>query len=140
MENTGKSKEISSRIKQIRDYLCYGNNKEFANRLGVTPQHGSQLTNEKINVGPKSLEKILIAFPEVSRRWLLTGEGSMIAKSEENDGNNDEKTSEPVIIDNSNCSSIIAQKDVVIESLQAQIKTMQAYIDRLEKTLKDYED
>ena len=147
-----KNEEKSQRIRQIREYFCFGKNIEFANRLGVNTNQSSALCSGKVSVGPESIEKVLNAFPDISRRWLLTGEGPMLNPSgadvcpsavRPDDGQttkeqrtSSESASNPL----PSYPDIIAAKDAVIDSLQSQIVTMQAYISRLEKTLKDYED
>ena len=73
-----KNKEINQRITQIKTYFCAGNNKKFAERLQTTEQYASNICNGTKSVGSKLLEKILDTFPEVSKSWLLTGEGVML--------------------------------------------------------------
>ena len=81
MENDGKFNEKSHRINKIRDYFCDGNNKIFAERLNISTTQASNLCSGKINIGEKSLYKILLAFPEVSKEWLFRGEGQMLSTS-----------------------------------------------------------
>ena len=79
MENGGKFNEKSLRINKIRDYFCDGNNKIFAERLGISTTQASNLCGGKINIGEKSLYKVLLAFPEVSKAWLFKGDGEMLS-------------------------------------------------------------
>ena len=79
MENSGKFNEKSLRINKIRDYFCDGNNKLFAEKLGISTTQASNLCGGKINIGEKSLYKVLVAFPEVSKVWLFKGEGEMLS-------------------------------------------------------------
>ena len=74
MENKAK---INNRIAKIRELLCANDNKEFAKKLGKSPQMASGLCHTG-SVGKKITEEILLAFPEISRVWLLTGEGDML--------------------------------------------------------------
>lgn len=137
-----KNKEKAVRIRQIRDYFCFGNNTEFAKKLGVNTNQSSALCCGKQSVGLESIEKVLAAFPDVSRRWLLTGEGSMFAQVGVGEAvaSESQQSSDPDL-------AIMAAKDAQIDALKAQaaamqrtIDTQEAYIGRLEKILKDYEE
>lgn len=151
-DTSQKIQERSVRIRKIREYFCFGKNVEFANKLGIKSNHASSICNGKVNIGLETIEKVLNAFPDISRRWLLTGEGPMlnpsgvdvcpsavrpdVGQTTKEQRNSSESASNPL----PSYPDIIAAKDAVIDSLQSQIVTMQAYISRLEKTLKDYED
>lgn len=71
------SEKMSERVAKIRKILANNNNIEFASRLGMTAQQASALCNGK-GIGKRQQERILDSFPEVSRVWLLTGEGQML--------------------------------------------------------------
>ena len=58
--------------------MCNNSNNELAARLGLSPQTVSNLTAGLRGIGRGTAEKILAAFPELSRVWLLTGEGPML--------------------------------------------------------------
>lgn len=81
MENAEKFNEKSHRINQIREYFCDGNNKLFAEKIGISTTQASNLCGGKVNIGEKSLYKILLAFPEVSKEWLFKGKGQMLSTS-----------------------------------------------------------
>lgn len=158
-DTSQKIQERSVRIRKIREYFCFGKNVEFANKLGIKSNHASSICNGKVNIGLETIEKVLAAFPDISRRWLLTGEGPMLNPSgadvcpsavHPDDGQttkeqrtSSESASNPL----PSYPDIIAAKDAVIISLNAQLSAMQrtidtqeSYIARLEKTLKDYEE
>lgn len=71
--------EKSNRISQIRDFFCNGDNTEFALKLQSSTNYTSSLCNGKKPIGEKVLNKILVAFPDVSRSWLYFGEGEMVS-------------------------------------------------------------
>ena len=69
---------VSQRIMKIREHFCNGNNTIFAEKLGVNKQQASQICNGSSSIGSKMIEKILTAFPQVSRAWLMIGDGDML--------------------------------------------------------------
>lgn len=73
-----KKTDLASRISQIRDKFCDGENKEFARKLDMKVENTSSYCNGHINAGLKPIEKILQTFPQVNARWLVTGEGEML--------------------------------------------------------------
>lgn len=80
--NNDKNKtKISQRIAEIKTKLCDGNNKKFAEMLGITEQYASNISNGTKYTGQKILDKILATFPQVSRTWLIQGEGQMLSTS-----------------------------------------------------------
>lgn len=72
---------INEKISKIRDAFCNGDNGVFATRLGVSTQYASNICKNGKNVGEKQKQHILDVFHDVSRSWLLAGEGTML-KSE----------------------------------------------------------
>lgn len=147
-----KNSEKAVRIRQIRDYFCFGNNTDFSKKLGVSTNQGSALCCGKQSIGLESIEKVLNAFPEVSRHWLMTGEGPMLNPSRGAGSPSDVRPMDGESTDTERTSTestsnllpsfgeVIAMKNEVIVTLQSKISTMQAYIDRLEKTLQEYEN
>lgn len=71
-------KKIGYRVAKIRTDLCGENNNLFAEKLKVAKQTASGLCSGEKSVGKKTIDKILAAFPEVSRAWLVLGEGPML--------------------------------------------------------------
>lgn len=74
-----RKNELSERLHRVREELCGGSNKEFAERLGVSPQYASAICTGHRVPRRETLERLLEVFPQVRRAWLLQGEGEMLA-------------------------------------------------------------
>lgn len=70
---------LGNRIAKIRTELCDENNTMFAEKLGIAKQTASNLCGGSKGAGKRTIDKILDAFPEVNRKWLVLGEGPMLA-------------------------------------------------------------
>lgn len=53
---------------------------ELATRLDVQRSNISHILNGRNKPGAALIEKLLMVFPDLNARWLLTGEGNMIDK------------------------------------------------------------
>ena len=73
-----EKEELALRIAKIRSVFCDDNNKDFGAKIGVSEQHASSICTGNKIAGNALLDKILHAFPSVSRTWLKLGEGDMI--------------------------------------------------------------
>lgn len=62
----------------IIDYKTGGKQSAFAKLLGWTPQYLAKLLRGE-NFGIQPVITLLSVFPEVDARWLLLGEGKMLA-------------------------------------------------------------
>lgn len=71
--------ELSKRLHRVREELCGGSNKEFAERLGVSPQYASAICTGHRAPRRETLERLLEVFPQVRRAWLLQGDGEMLS-------------------------------------------------------------
>lgn len=71
--------ELSKRLHRVREELCGGSNKEFAERLGVSRQYASAICTGHRAPRRETLERVLEVFPQVRRTWLLQGEGAMLS-------------------------------------------------------------
>lgn len=75
----GITLDLGGRIRAIRERLCYGNNNEFAQRLGIKASQASSLcNNRKRTVSQKTFKKIMDAFPELNIEWFRYGRGKML--------------------------------------------------------------
>lgn len=81
-ESKKKFSESAKKVIEIRRVLCNNSNNELAARLGLSPQTVSNLTAGLRGIGRGTAEKILAAFPEISRSWLLADEGPMLVSAE----------------------------------------------------------
>lgn len=68
---------MKERIQQFIDIKGIGAG-EFATLLEVQRSNISHILNGRNKPGASLIEKMLIAFPELNARWLLTGEGNML--------------------------------------------------------------
>ena len=76
-----RKNELSERLHRVREELCGGSNKEFAERLGISRQYASAICTGHARPKAETLERILEVFPHVRRAWLLQGEGEMLSGS-----------------------------------------------------------
>lgn len=74
-----QKKELSERLHRVREELCSGSNKEFAEKLGVSRQFASAICTGHRAPKCETLERLLEVFPQVRRAWLLQGEGEMLS-------------------------------------------------------------
>ena len=68
---------MKDRIKQYMDYKSISAG-ELSTRLDVQRSNISHILNGRNKPGASFIEKLLISFPDLNARWLLTGEGDMI--------------------------------------------------------------
>ena len=69
---------MAERISQIRLFFCKGNNRSFSQKTGIDEATSAKICSGTRGVGVKMLEKIVLAFPDIDARWLLTGVGKML--------------------------------------------------------------
>ena len=81
---------MADRISQIRLFFCKGNNRIFSQKTGIDEATSAKICSGTRGAGAKMLEKIVLAFPDIDARWLLTGIGKML------DGNIKSSYNEPV--------------------------------------------
>lgn len=84
-----KIKETSQIIEEILDYYRI-NSRNFAEKIGTSPTQIYDLQKKKIQkLSPAMIEKIVAAYPEIQRVYLMTGEGDMLRPGaiQHNNGN-----------------------------------------------------
>ena len=79
-----KNAESAKKFAEIRRVLCKNSNLEFAARLGISPQAASNICSGAKGFGHVTAEKVLRAFPEVSRSWLYGDGGPMLTAEGDN--------------------------------------------------------
>ena len=71
---------MNTRLSQFIDYATGGNRAEFARIVGWSPQYlNTMLKGKRIGLNP--IVTLLDKFPELNARWILLGEGAMLAPS-----------------------------------------------------------
>ena len=70
---------VKDRIKAFASYKCL-TPKEFEQMCELSNGAFSKIND---NIRPKTVDRISIAFPELNREWLLTGNGEMLLPEEE---------------------------------------------------------
>ncbi|MCQ2299762.1 MAG: helix-turn-helix domain-containing protein [Bacteroidales bacterium] len=69
-----------TKSEQLKDYFKSKGIKqqEVADTCGFNKSFVSELFSGKRTIGYETADKIVNAFPELNRQWLLTGEGEML--------------------------------------------------------------
>lgn len=70
---------MKDRIKQFIDYKGISPG-DLASAMDVQRSNISHILNGRNKPGAAFIEKILIVYPDLNARWLLTGNGEMIIK------------------------------------------------------------
>lgn len=71
---------MKERIKKFMDYKAL-NAADLADTIGVQRSNVSHVVNGRNNPSSSFIEKLLLTFPELNARWLITGEGEMVAQN-----------------------------------------------------------
>lgn len=72
-----EAEEMATRIEELMNYSTDGVRKTFAEKVGWSKQYLNKVLAGE-SIGLKTVTALLRAFPEVSARWLIFGEGAMI--------------------------------------------------------------
>ena len=104
----------------------------------------NQARRGESDLGVKTIDKILNKYQDLSRTWLLTGEGEMIKDKttqsivgdnniQLGNGNNISGTNQLTKLETqiTTLKAQLQEKDAFIETLQSQIKAKDAQIDKL---------
>ena len=119
--------ELSGRLKKIMKELDLSQ-VQVADKTNVTRQNISNIINDKGNPSVEWVRKLVIAFPVIDCRWLVTGEGEMLINKSKSDfipSENLTQLNESKI--NSECenckrlNSYIEKQERLIERLERQL-------------------
>ena len=78
---------MKDRIKKYMDYKSISAG-ELSSLLDVQRSNISHILNGRNKPGAAFIEKMLVSFPELNARWLLTGNGEMVESDKIKDSNN----------------------------------------------------
>ncbi|GAB3911479.1 hypothetical protein GCM10028803_53020 [Larkinella knui] len=124
---------INERFKKLIEALGLNPN-SFAKRLGKAQSSIAVIVEGKSKPGYELLEKVFANFPQVSRDWLLMGEGEMFRKEEKSAGA-DKYLQEHLQTLEKKFETLLAQKDSVIEGLQSIIRYQREQLGKSEVVL-----
>lgn len=104
---------MKERIQEFIDYkgITPG---ELASSLDVQRSNISHILNGRNKPGAALIEKLLLVFPDLNARWLLTGEGTMLDNSAYVSTNATKETS---LINN--LASQVLKKNIPDENIEA---------------------
>ena len=126
--------ERSNRIAKIRAFYFKNQFEEFARKLHVSSKYASGLCNKKEVITDKTLEKILSAFPDVSRAWLYFGEGEMLNAGQVNQQSYVTVEGDNII--NGSSKETIKGMDTLIATNARLASTLQQQADQIDRLLK----
>ena len=104
---------MKDRIKQYMDYKSISAG-ELSSRLDVQRSNISHILNGRNKTGASFIEKLLLNFPDLNARWLLTGDGEMIENIVSNE---DKVVSEPKSISLNDTPNNLLNKPQLTNSL-----------------------
>ena len=70
---------MNRRLGKLVAYICGGKKAEFADRMGWSPQYLNRLLSDSGSMGLRPVITLLERIPGLNARWLLLGEGQMMA-------------------------------------------------------------
>ncbi len=135
--------EIQERLKIIMTTHNYTPS-VFADEIGVQRSSMSHVLNGRNKPSLDFLEKIIIQFPRVDAKWLITGQHSEKSKVTEEDVDNDSssirlETSDKIQVDKSN-ATIEKDKDIISKEKMEKIKSDSTNDKEIEKVIFIYTD
>lgn len=119
--NTFYTRGMKDRIQRFIDFKGISAG-ELASSIDVQRSNVSHILNGRNKPGALFLEKLLLKYPEINARWLMTGEGEMISEN---------------IVKNENQPDLIDFNKKVIDDNRIKNKQNYNTISGLEPTLKN---
>lgn len=127
IEKLDKKSEFGDRFSEIRREFCENSNQIFAEKIDVSKNTISNYCGGTKKPGEKVLEKVLVAFPEISRVWLFFGKGSMLNQASAPSINTINQKGDNT--QNNNVSDIDVSK--LIDTISNQQQTIQSLVEML---------
>ncbi|MBQ9591767.1 MAG: hypothetical protein IJR32_02880 [Paludibacteraceae bacterium] len=110
---------MKHRLLEFLEYKGLGKT-QFEKACGLS---NGYINSMKHYIGPKKLDQILAAFPELNRVWLESGVGSMIKGGNmSNSGNMHFPDIDQLKKENEQLKSQLKDKDIIIEGLKKQLE------------------
>lgn len=120
------------RLAILVDTLAGGQHKVFAETIGVAQNTFSNYVNGKSKIPLNVFEAIKDFYPQVSDKWLLSGEGELFANGAEVYVNSAGKNNNGVQQNGKNINSKSDDdKDKKIAFLEGQVQGLQIVVDKL---------
>ena len=120
-------REKISRFVQYLDYKGINDNQATID-CGLSNGLIGQARSGKSDLGPKTIEKILNVYQDLSKIWLLTGEGNMLLESE---NPATDKPMESTLV--SYLERKVNDQEILIRELYQQIGMLEAKLDLARK-------
>lgn len=130
---------MKDRIQQFIEYKGISPG-DLSTALDVQRSNISHILNGRNKPGAAFIEKILLAYPDLNARWLLTGQGNMINEENASVGDNfkmDSNTIQPNSIKDSNKEeeSLPVDKTGDSDRAKSQLSSTSESTSRIEKLL-----
>ena len=111
--------------------------RKFAEKVGMTASQISDYRKGKLKrISPDIADRIIKEYPELSRVWLLTGEGAMLKSVRvEGSGNatvNGDHSTATIGVDGSRLLDQLDRKDEQIRNATEQVNRLLAIIERMQ--------
>ena len=134
-----QTEKITSTAQILSQTIKYSGltGQKFAQKIGVSQSVVSgYLKNRYQNLSPKMVDAIIKEYPELSRVWLLTGEGDMLKSVRvEGSGNatvNGDHSTATIGVDGSRLLDQLDRKDEQIRTATEQVNRLLAIIERMQ--------
>ena len=128
----------SQRIEELLHHFRM-EQKDFAQKCGFEANIISNIKRKKSGISRKVYDKIIMAFPEINKKWLSDGEGDMLNNSINQSivGNNNENCQN---IGNNNNDDIPAWVNVLLSEKDERIKEKDERIKEKDERIKEKDE